>query len=274
MNYKAVYISCDESVSETLSFLLQNIAYSGTSYENNQLVAYCQLSLFDESKLLTLLSRHDIVPDKIVDVPNQNWNKLWEQNFKDADIGAHVHARAPFHPSKPVKHDIIIHPKMAFGTGHHENTQLAAIALEKLDCVDKTVLDMGCGSGLLAILASQKEAKKVVAVDHDIHCTNNAAENVKLNNARNVTIVQSDSLRHIDEHFDIIVSNMVKNSNLKLLPQFAQKLAKNGILILSGFIAEDIDILEHKATSYGFELQDKNIQNSWLQTQFINRYVD
>ncbi len=274
MKYKAIHIQCDDELAETISFLLQEMGYEGTSYENDILIAYCDSNLFDSSALDQLLIPFQLVPKKITDVPLQNWNKLWEKNFKSADLGEHIHSRAPFHPPKLVKHDIIILPKMAFGTGHHETTQLSAIALEKIDCSDKTVLDMGCGSGLLAILASQKGAKHIFAIDYDDNCIQNTLENIQLNKVKNVEVIKDNSLQQIQGKLDIIVSNIVKNINLHLLPEFAEKIKTNGTLILCGFIAEDEAILIQKAHEYGFKLINKNIKKSWLQTQFIKHHVD
>ena len=274
MEYKAVHILCDDETSETLSFLLQENGYEGTSFEENQLIAYCKASTFDSLALESILQPFNIEPDKILDIGLQNWNQIWESNFKEVYIGDHIHVRAPFHPAKNIKHDIIILPKMAFGTGHHETTQLSAIALEKLDCKNKIVLDMGCGSGLLAILASQKEAKDVIAIDYDQNCINNTNENIQLNKVKNVFTMKDDTLSKIEDGIDIIVSNIVKNINLKLLPQFADKLTENGILILCGFLTKDFDNLIQESTKYGFLLTDKNTQNGWLQTQFIKKNVD
>ena len=269
MSFKAVHISCDDATSETLSFLLQESGYEGTSYEKNQLIAYCKTPTFDLHQLQSILQPFDIKPNKIQGMENQNWNEIWESNFVNVDIGSQIHARASFHPPKNVKHDIIISPKMAFGTGHHETTQLAAVALEKLDCSDKVILDMGCGSGLLSILASQKGAKKVFAIDYDQNCINNTKENIQLNDTKNVFTILDDSLSRIDENIDIIVSNIVKNINLNLLPQFIEKLNDDGMLILAGFLTQDLDILIQESKKHGLELMDQNSKNGWLQTQFI-----
>lgn len=274
MEFKAIHILCDDEISETLSFLLQENGYEGTSFEKNQLIAYCKASTFDSLALKSILQPFNIEPDRIIDVGYQNWNQIWESNFKEAYIGDHIHVRAPFHHAKNIKHNIIILPKMAFGTGHHETTQLSAIALEKLDCKNKIVLDMGCGSGLLAILASQKEAKKIFAIDYDQNCIDNTNENIQLNKVKNVFTIKDDSLSKIKEGIDIIVSNIVKNINLKLLPQFADKLTENGILILCGFLTEDFDDLIQESKRYSFSLTYKNTQKGWLQTQFIKKNVD
>ena len=269
MEFKAIHILCDDMTSETLSFLLQENGYEGTSFEKNHLIAYCKTSTFDSLALKSILQPFNIEPYKILDISLQNWNEIWESNFKEAYIGDHIHARAPFHPSRKIKHDIIILPKMAFGTGHHETTQLSAIALEKLDCKNKVVLDMGCGSGLLAILASQKQAKNIFAIDYDQNCIDNTKENIQLNNAKNVITIQDDSLAQVNENLDVIVSNIVKNINLNLLPQFVKKLNKNGILILCGFLAKDLNDLILESQKYGLKIVDYKTDNGWLQTQFI-----
>ena len=268
MSYTAVHIKCNEDLEETVSFLLQENGFDGTSYEQGNLIAYCNSGQFNELALSDILNQFGLKAEQISEEKDQNWNQVWEDNFKDADIGEHIHSRAPFHPAKEVKHDIIILPKMAFGTGHHETTQLSAISLEKLDCQGKTVLDMGCGSGLLAILASQKKASRVLAIDYDIHCVENTRENIQLNAAVNVEILQADSTAHLNETFDVIASNIVKNINLKLLPEFAQKLHPDGHLILCGFIDTDIDQLVLAAEAHNLILIEQNIANNWLQTQF------
>ncbi|PCJ67756.1 MAG: 50S ribosomal protein L11 methyltransferase [Bacteroidetes bacterium] len=270
MSYKAVHLICDEDLEETLSFLLQESGYEGSSYEKGRLIAYCSSEEYDEKSLYKILSNFNLIPEKITDVANENWNVMWEENFKEARIGDHIQARAPFHPSSGARHDIIISPKMAFGTGHHETTQLTAISLEKLDCKDKQVLDMGCGSGLLAILASQKGANRVLAIDYDANCVQNTKENIQLNKAKNVDVLQADSVSQLTEKFDIIVSNIVKNINLRLLPEFVARLNKDGHLILCGFLDQDLDELKKAATAQGLKLVEQNIDNNWLQTQFIH----
>lgn len=269
MSYKAVHIICDPDLEETISFLLQEAGYKGTSYEKGRLIAYCIEADYDENATHELLATWMLVPEQVADVQDENWNASWEENFKEAILGDHIQARAPFHPSSGYKHDIIITPKMAFGTGHHETTRLSGISLEKLDCTNKAVLDMGCGSGLLAILASQKGAKRVLAIDYDTNCVENTNENVQLNKAKNVEVMRADTLSHLTEKFDIIVSNIVKNINLRLLPEFVAKLNTGGHLILCGFLEEDFAEQEKAATAHGLILQEKQIENHWLQTQYI-----
>lgn len=269
MHYKALHITCDTHLEETISFLLQDAGYEGTSYEDGELIAYCQAQHFSETTATELLANFGLKAQKICDVANENWNASWEENFKEAVIGQNIQVRAPFHPSGGYLHDIIISPKMAFGTGHHETTRLSALSLEKLNCADKTVLDMGCGSGLLAILASQKGAERVVAIDYDKYCIENTAENIHLNGAKNVEILQADTISHLSNTFYIIVSNIVKNINLRLLPEFVNKLESGGYLILCGFLEEDLQEQQAVAMALGLELVEKNVDNHWLQTQYI-----
>jgi len=269
MIYKAVHILCDPDLEETISFLLQDVGYEGTSYEKGRLIGYCKSDSYDENAVSDILSIFNLVSDQVSDVENENWNASWEENFTDAIISKNIQARAPFHPSGEYKHDIIITPKMAFGTGHHETTSLSARALEKLDCKNKAVLDMGCGSGLLAILASQKGAKRVLAIDYDINSVNNAKENVQLNTAQNVEVLQADSLVNVTDKFDIVLSNIVKNINLRLLPEFVAKLKTGGHLILCGFMAVDLNELKKAASAQGLNLVEHNIDSQWLQTHFV-----
>lgn len=269
MSYKAVHIICDPDLEETISFLLQEAGYQGTSYEKGRLVAYCKKEDYDEKATNELLANFELIPEQVADVAHENWNAMWEENFKEAIIGENIQARAPFHPSSGYKHDIIITPKMAFGTGHHETTRLSGISLEKLDCEGKAVLDMGCGSGLLAILASQKGAKRVLAIDYDANCVENTTENIQLNKAINVEVMQADSVAQLTEKFDIIISNIVKNINLRLLPEFVAKLNVGGRLILCGFLDQDLKEQQTAATARGLKLIEQHVDNNWLQTQYI-----
>lgn len=269
MSYKAVHIICDSDLEETISFLLQEAGYEGTSYEKGRLIAYCKADEYDENSTNELLANFELVPEQVADVANENWNAMWEENFKEAIIGDNIQARAPFHPSSGYKHDIIITPKMAFGTGHHETTRLSGISLEKLNCEGKAVLDMGCGSGLLAILASQKGARRILAIDYDANCVENTKENIQLNKAANVEVMQADSVSHLTEKFDIIVSNIVKNINLRLLPEFVAKLNTGGHLILCGFLDQDLREQQTAASAHGLKLIEQHVDNNWLQTQYI-----
>ena len=269
MSYKAVHIVCDENTEENLSFLLNEIGFAGTSYEQGRLIAYCKSTDFNQEKLDKVLAIFNLIPEQISEEQEQNWNQTWEDNFKDSDIGENIHVRAPFQPKKEVDFDIIISPKMAFGTGHHETTQQSALALEKLDCTNKAVLDMGCGSGILAILASLKGANRILAIDYNIHSVENTKENTQLNNTPNVEVLHANTVTQLTEKFDIIVSNIVKNINLALLPEFVAKLNKNGVLILSGFLQEDADELIKAASAHHLNYLSQNTQNGWLQTQFV-----
>ncbi len=268
MNYTAVQIVCESDIADTISFLLQEEGYLGTSYEKGMLVGYIEQENFDRKTIDELLQNFNLIPERIFDLPEQNWNQLWEDNFKDSWIGKSIHVRAPFQPKVEVKHDIVISPKMAFGTGHHETTKLSALSLEKLNCENSVVLDMGCGSGILAILADQKEAEKVIAIDYDINSVENARENVQLNGCQNVEVMQGDNITSLTDKFDIIVSNIVKNINLSLLPQFVDKLKASGTLILCGFLAEDLNQLVQEAEAHNLKLIEQNTDNNWLQTRF------
>lgn len=266
MSYHSIQIICDEDQADMLSAQALDHDSVGTSYEDGQLTLYFQgetapVELLDLVRNLGLkVSGSDQIADR-------NWNALWEENFHDLTVGD-IHVRAPFHSEKGMKHEIVIHPKMAFGTGHHGTTQLMLKAMMKHDFQDRSVLDMGCGSGILAILASQKGARSVLAIDYDIYSVENSLENVQLNGLHNVEVVQADTLDGVTTSFDIILSNIVKNVNLGLLQGFASHLNPNGLLLLCGLLREDLEECVDRASALNLKLIDKDTQDEWLQLTF------
>ncbi|MBR9860823.1 50S ribosomal protein L11 methyltransferase [bacterium] len=267
MDHIAVHLICEEDVAETISFLLQELNYAGTSYEDGRLIAYCPKDTFNEEQLLEVLAPFGLKPESTVDEPDQNWNELWEKNFKDLEHDG-IHIRAPFHKAKALEHEIIIHPKRAFGTGHHGSTQLMLSALKQIEVKDKKVLDMGCGSGILAIFASKLNASEVLAIDYDPNSLENCTENVQLNGRNNVRIMQAEDLSAIDEVFDIILSNIIKSVNLDLLPSYVDHVSEGGYILLAGLLSEDeVDI---KAAAQALHLQyiSTGRMENWIQLTF------
>ena len=269
MSYTAVHILCYEEVADTLSILLQERGYSGTSFENGRLSVFCSEEVFNAEDLNELLAGFDLKAEAIETLEDQNWNQVWEDNFTSSTIGDSICVRAPFQPASNLPYDIIVSPKMAFGTGHHPTTRLSALALVQLDCQNKTVLDMGCGSGVLAILASKMKAKRVVAIDYDILSVENAIENKQLNAIENVEVLHADSTEQLSETFDIVISNIVKNINFRLMPELVEKLNKGGALIVSGFLASDLGELQRKGEALNLKLINHTIEEDWLQALFI-----
>ena len=198
-------------------------------------------------------------------------SEIIEQNFTSVDIGEDIHIKTPFQEDRDVKYTIVVQPRMAFGTGHHPTTQLSALSLLDTNCLNKVVLDMGCGTGILAILASKLGAKKVIGIDYDLNSVENARENVQLNNSKNVEILHADNTTMLTDKIDIVISNIVKNINLRLLYDFVRILNDNGLLILSGFLKSDLNELKSIGKAHKLELLEQRTDDQWLQVKFIKR---
>ncbi|MDH3381665.1 MAG: 50S ribosomal protein L11 methyltransferase, partial [Flavobacteriaceae bacterium] len=173
-----------------------------------------------------------------------NWNIEWEKNFNPIEVDGIVSIRAPFHQNPHLKYDIVIEPKMSFGTGHHETTHMMIQHLLEVDLENKKVLDMGSGTGILAIFAEMRGAKPIDAIDIDEWCFENSIENVERNNCKNISIYQGDVELLKDKNYDLIIANINRNVLLADMEQYAKCLNSMGILLLSGFYNEDILILE------------------------------
>jgi len=208
---------------------------------------------------------------EVVDIQDQNWNKLWESNFSPILIDNDCYVRANFHPAKPeIRYEIIIDPKMSFGTGRHQTTTMILRYILENNFQDKEVLDMGCGTGILAILASQKEARHVFAVDFDDVCIASVEENKLLNNVSNIESKLGSYETIIGREFDIILANINRNILLEQFPQYSKSLRLNGELYISGFFdGEDLSILRTSAEAVGFEFVSNKVMDNWCSAKFV-----
>jgi ribosomal protein L11 methyltransferase len=204
-------------------------------------------------------------------IEQQNWNKEWENNFQPIDVKGKCYIRAPFHEApKGYSYDVIIEPKMSFGTGHHSTTQLMIQKLMELDIKGKSLLDMGCGTGVLAIVASMMGANPITAVDIDEWSYENTMENCEKNSIRNVHVHKGNVQILAGRVFHSILANINKNVLLKDLNVYKEALEKSGNLVISGFFETDIDELTAKARELGLLLKDKVVQEQWAMLHFIN----
>lgn len=197
-------------------------------------------------------------------IPEQNWNEEWEKNYNPVLISNRCFIRAPFHEPKPeVDYEIVIEPKMSFGTAHHETTSMMIEHILELDCAGKRVLDMGCGTGVLAILAKMKGADQVTAIDHDEWSYLNSKENVERNGFPDIVTLQGDVQSLPGMWVDIILANINRNILLDQLPAYASILS-NGQLLMSGFYTEDLPIITEAAAKVGFSYQQHLTKNNWV----------
>lgn len=271
MEYTAVKFrfSFTESFAADLfvAFLAENGFDSFENY-NEGVEAYIQSSDFSQQTLMEKIADFPYQGVELVEVnviPDQNWNEEWEKNFfSPIVIGDKCVIHSSFHKDVPqVDYDIQINPKMAFGTGHHATTSLIIAALLEADLQGKSLLDMGCGTAVLAILAAMRGAQPITAIDIDTWCVDNAKENAQINNIDMLDIQLGDARLLQGKHFDVILANINRNILLMDMKTYAACLNEGGELYLSGFYTEDIPLLEAEALKYGINLKECQEKNNW-----------
>ncbi|MFD1063970.1 50S ribosomal protein L11 methyltransferase [Winogradskyella litorisediminis] len=204
------------------------------------------------------------------EIAQTNWNAEWEKNFNPIVVDDLVTVRAPFHETPNTKFDLVIEPKMSFGTGHHETTHMMIQHILQNDFKNKSVLDMGCGTGVLAILAEKCGASSLDAIDIDNWCYLNSLENVERNDCRNISVYEGDVSLLEGKSYDIIIANINRNILLQDISTYANCLDKNGTLFLSGFYEDDISTIEAECNLNGLKLSSKIKRNNWVALMFNN----
>jgi ribosomal protein L11 methyltransferase len=204
------------------------------------------------------------------EIAQVNWNEEWEKNFEPIEVDNTCRVRAPFHDKTDVLYDIVIEPKMSFGTGHHETTFMMIQHLLETDLENKKTLDMGCGTAILAILAEMKGAKPIDAVDIDNWCYLNSIENAQRNNCSQITVYEGDAALLDGRHYDVIIANINRNILLNDMQHYKNALNKGGILLLSGFYEEDIPAIDASCTGKGLRFIKKFSRNNWVSLKYVN----
>ncbi|HXJ97584.1 MAG TPA: 50S ribosomal protein L11 methyltransferase [Gelidibacter sp.] len=199
-----------------------------------------------------------------------NWNEEWEKNFNPIIVDGLCSVRAPFHEKPDTTYDIIIEPKMSFGTGHHETTHMMIQHILKNDFKDKSVLDMGCGTGVLAILAEMRGAKSIDAIDYDNWCYLNSLENVERNNCKHITVLEGDASLLKTQKYDTIIANINRNILLNDMGAYVNCLNTNGTLFVSGFYNDDIPAIEEECNKYELTCVEILERNNWVALKFVN----
>ncbi|MDD4993374.1 MAG: 50S ribosomal protein L11 methyltransferase [Paludibacter sp.] len=272
MNYTEVRFFIEpyeEYISDLLAEELGEIGFDSFVPTEESLDAYILETAFDESKLISLLTDFPFevsIEYKVTQIESKNWNEEWEKNFfEPIVIGNDCVIHSSFHKDVPkAKYDIVIDPKMAFGTGHHETTSLVIGELLKMDLEDKTLLDMGCGTAVLAILAAMRGAKGILAIDIDTWCTDNSIENIAINKIDGIEVKLGGAELLNGLHFDIVLANINRNILLADMEQYAACLSSGGELYMSGFYKEDIPLIEAEANRNGLKLISFNEKNNWV----------
>lgn len=240
---------------------------------DNGFSAFIQKDLWTKDILddIYLLRNTDFtISHTIEEIDQVNWNQEWEKNFEAIDVDGKCHVRAPFHPKTNAEFEIVIEPKMSFGTGHHETTHMMIQHLLETDVTNMKTLDMGCGTAILAILAEMKGAKPIDAIDIDNWCYLNSIENAERNNCKEITVYEGDAALLKGKKYDLIIANINRNILLNDMPQYVDCLNKNGILLLSGFYTEDIPAIDASCIGKGLTYVKKFERNNWTSLKYVN----
>ena len=267
---------CTEIVNDVLSAVLGETGFESFVEQTDGIAAYIQKDLYNETVLKEALADFPL-PDTQVEYAYQeaedkDWNEEWEKNFfQPIVIGDRCCIHSTFHKDTPkTEYEILINPQMAFGTGHHETTSSIISELLDADLKDKSVLDMGCGTSILAILASMRGANPVTAIDIDDWCVNNSKDNIILNQINNITVELGDaSLLKGRKPFDVIIANINRNILLADMPQYAACMHAGSELYMSGFYVQDIPVIREKAENLGMKFIHYREKNNWAAVKFI-----
>ncbi len=267
MNYIELKVSLseDQLIRELLIYELGELGYDSFQEFSDSISAFIPEDLYLESHLDTVyqLCQADKPGiDKKIHKEN-NWNKVWEENFNPVIVNNDCIIRASFHADPSVGYDVLIDPDMTFGTGHHETTLLMARQLFKEDLINKDVLDMGTGTGILAIICSMLSASTILAVDIDERAVENSVKNIKLNGIKNINVKKGDSSSIKNDSFHYILANINKNILLEDMSVYSSVLKEKGKIFLSGFLATDNKDLIEEAEKNGLKFVDNKELNNW-----------
>lgn len=246
---------------------LMDLGYEGFEDTAHGLRAYARKGEVDPVVLRGLqLMRdpHCRITHTVRDVPQVNWNAQWESDFRPIEVDGRVHIRAEFHPAPTaVEHQLVITPKMAFGTGHHATTRMMVRAMLATDLKGKRVMDLGCGTGILAILAERLGAAHVLAIDNDPIAVANAKETTALNRCERIDVEEGDTVLSARSEFDAILANIERNTLVKAMPYLHDALVPGGLLLLSGFIVDDLQVMRDAADLHRLEPVDSATEGEW-----------
>ena len=235
--------------------------------------AYIQKQFWNETileEVEILNSPEFVISYTIEEIEQVNWNEEWEKNFEAIDVDGKCYVRAPFHPKTNAEFDIIIEPKMSFGTGHHETTHMMIQHLLETDVAEMKTLDMGCGTAILAILAEMKGAKPIDAIDIDNWCYLNSIENAERNNCKNITVYEGDAAILKDKKYDLIIANINRNILLNDMQSYVDCLNPKGTILFSGFYTEDIPFIDASCIEKGLTFVKKLERNNWVSLKYVN----
>jgi len=257
----------DEEVRQILIAKLAEIGYESFEETQDTLNAYIPVEKFSEAELEETIQLFHLKYSK-EQIAQRNWNEEWEKNFQPVVIDDFCTVRASFHEKNPeTKFDIVITPKMSFGTGHHATTYMMLDLMRGISFHEKTVFDFGTGTGILAILAEKLGAKNVLAIDIDEWSIVNARENLLLNECEKIALEQTGNIQS-SQSFDIMLANINRNVILESLPQIVPILKADGEVLLSGLLKEDFEVVDEKLREFGMIISERREKNGWIAIKY------
>lgn len=270
MNYISVTITgIDESTYYTILADFFDIEYAGVEELDNEYVFFFEADKWNERHVQKLQDMH--IEFKIEQIEKKNWNEVWESNFTPVEIDDFCYIRAHFHPERAgFEHQILITPKMSFGTGHHATTHMMMKGMKDIDLQGKSVFDYGTGTGILAIFAEQRGAKKIDAIDIDEWSVENTIENIENNQCTKITTVLSELVPpYTTQKYDVILANINRNIILQSMHNLNGMLVEEGILLISGILESDIPDIIKEANSYGLKASNTAVKDKWAFIEFV-----
>lgn len=266
---------CTETVNDVLSAVLGEVGFESFIEQTDGIAAYIQKQLFNEESLKEALAEFPLPNTQIEysyqDAEDKDWNEEWEKNFfQPIIIGDRCIIHSTFHRDVPkAEYDIVINPQMAFGTGHHETTSLIINELLDSNLQGKSLLDMGCGTSILAILARMRGATPCTAIDIDEWCVRNSLENIALNHVDNITVFQGDASSLADQGpFDVVIANINRNILLNDMKHYIARMNSEAELLMSGFYVTDIPVIQAEAERNGLHFIHHKEKNRWAVVKF------
>lgn len=271
MNYIEVKIDLSqftEPMSEILMAELGEIEYESFIEQDDQLKAYIVSDKYNEAELNAIADQYGRFTYTPIEIEQLNWNAQWESSFEPILIDNFCHIRAPFHNQRSdMQYEIVIEPKMSFGTGHHATTRLMIKHMQTIDFKGKTVLDMGCGTGILAIMAKYLGAKSVHGIDIDEWAVENSIENAQRNGISDISF-QLGIADQISERYDVILANINRNILVNDMEKYSKHLTSSGIIVFSGFYEADMPIIENEASKWNLKKHKMLFEDSWTALVF------
>ena len=256
---------------EILIAQLSQLGFDSFQENNDGISAYIDSSVLSTVKVqdIQILNSTEFnISFESNNVKKQNWNIKWESNFDPIYVDKICCVRAPFHKKSNFKYDLVIEPKMSFGTGHHETTSMMISFILANSFYNSSVCDIGSGTAVLAILAEKRGANRIDAIDIDNWCYLNSIENIKRNNSENINVYEGEVEKLMHFKYDNIFANINLNVLLADIPIYSKMLNKDGVLYLSGFYKKDINSIEKVAEISNLSLVDSKVKNQWVALKF------